>query len=71
MAKINVLREAQDFIVIPRNIVAPTNRDNYVYAAKPSLALMKQFYEQSVSDTNDSKVPVFSDRYWKFDEEKG
>lgn len=63
--KINVLRGAQDFIVIGKS-----GRDSYVYAVKPSLDVQKQFYEASISNPEDADIPVFQ-RYWKFNEEQG
>jgi len=65
MRKTNVLKDAQDFIVIGQ-----AEKDSYVYAAKPSLNIMKQFYEKSMSNPSDTKVPVFQE-YWKFDEQIG
>ncbi len=65
MTKINVLKDAQDFVII-----RPSRRDSYVYAAKPSLDIMKQFYEQSISDPDNKNVNAFNE-YWKFDENKG
>ena len=65
MRKTDVLKNAQDFIVIGQFA-----RDSYVYASKPSFGTQKQLYEQSISNPNDKNVDVF-DRCWKFDEQQG
>ncbi len=65
MTKTNVLKDAQDFVVI-----RPSGRDSYVYAAKPSLNIMKEFYEQSISNLDDKNIDTFN-RYWEFDEKRG
>src|SRR3989344_2482540 len=65
MRKIDILKNAQDFMVIGQS-----NRDKYVYAAKPSLDIMGQFYEKSISNPNDKDIPAFQ-RHWQFDKQKG
>lgn len=63
--KINVLKDAQDITVIEN-----LGDGNYVYAAKPSLDIMKQFYEQSIENPEDRNVNAFDD-YWEFYEKTG
>ena len=65
MGKQDVLRDAQDLIVIGKS-----GKDSYIYAVKPSLNVQRRFYEQSISNPADAAVPAFQ-RYWKFDEKEG
>ncbi len=65
MRKQSVLKNARDFIVIEK-----TGRDSHIYAVKPSLDVMRQFYEQSISNPEDRDVDVFN-RHWKFDAKEG
>ena len=65
MRKVDVLKDVQDFIVIEKS-----GKDNFVYAAKPSFDVMKQFYEQSISNPDDKNIDAFQ-KYWEFDENKG
>ena len=66
MEKHAILNDAQDFIVFEKK-----DGDNYVYAAKPSLDVMRQFYEQSIANPNDREIPAFQQHYWEFDETEG
>jgi hypothetical protein len=65
MKKTSILNNAQDFIVIGQS-----GRDSYVYAVKPSLKIMRQFYEQSIANRDDKNVDVFN-KYWGFNEKEG
>jgi hypothetical protein len=62
---LSVLNDAQDILVI-----RSAGKDNYVFAAKPSLNFQRQTYQESVSNPEDVGISAFS-RYWKFDENVG
>ena len=65
MAKIDVLKDAQDLAII-----TSSGRDSYIYAVKPSLHAQKKFYDLSLSNPSDTKKPVFQ-KYWEFDKNIG
>lgn len=65
MKRIDVLENAQDLTIIEE---AGINK--WTYAAKPSLDVMRQFYNESISNSNDKNIDVFK-RHWKFDEKEG
>ncbi len=67
MEKPSVLRDAQDLTVIGQT---GDQRDNYVYAVKPSLEIMEAFYELSIAMPLDKNIPAFQ-QHWKFDKKEG
>lgn len=67
MEKIDVLRDAQDIVLLSQ---PDKDRDSYVYASKPSLEVQRQLYDISISNPADADIEAFQ-RYWEFDEEEG
>ena len=63
--ELNVLDDVQNLIVLRYS-----GKDRHVYAVKPSVDVMRQFYEQSISSPADANVPAFSG-YWDFNEQTG
>ena len=61
----SILNDAQDIVVI-----GSADKDNYVFAVKPSLGFQRQTYQESVFNPEDAGVSAFG-KYWEFDENIG
>lgn len=60
-----ILQDAQDLVV-----VAHPETDNYIFAAKPSLAFQEKAFRQTTSNPEERDVPAFR-AHWHLDGEKG
>ncbi len=63
---VNILEDARDLAVIGK----AEQEDRFVYAAKPSLEKLAQFYKASISNPEDAEIKAFQSHY-EFDRKKG